>query len=85
MSKSENSRSENPLLPDDDPIMELLDKPFQSLSDKELDDYVTKLHQVNNNPQALNRALNSKNKKVKTKSKSTAVEDAAFEQMMASL
>lgn len=81
------SKSENPLPPEEDPIVELLEMNLEDMSSEQLEKYVEKLHSVTNNPRELNRLLTGKQRKEKSKGKSarSVAEKAAFESLLSGL
>lgn len=88
MSITNNTKSEfndeNPLPPMDDPIVDLIEKPFSSMTDAELEAHIDRLNEASNNPKAFSRLVKGKSKKKVSKSKNKA-EDLLFEKMLANL
>lgn len=75
---------ENPMSPNDDPIVELIERPFSSMTDDELEAHIDKLNEASNNPRAFSRLVKGKSKKKAKKSKNKA-EDLLFEKMLENL
>ena len=62
---------ENPLPPEDDPIVSMVEKPIEQMSDDELSAYIDEVQSAANNPKEFNRRLTGRTKKVKKPSKTS--------------
>lgn len=81
------SKSENPLLPEDDPLAALLESNIETMSAEEISAYVEKLHVSTNNPRELTRLITGAQRKEKKKGKSarSAAESATLAMLLESL
>lgn len=76
---------ENPLPAAEDPIVDLIERPFTSMTDEELEKHIDTLNEASNNPKAFSRMVKGKSKKKRAPSKKNKAEDLAFKKMLENL